>query len=85
MQRLEWKDIRFDVGIIEIHAGKAKTARLRTFPILDNLRQWFLPHRPGRSGAGQGWKNRSTRAVGGMKEEYNGGARIGFAKRGGHA
>jgi integrase len=45
IQRLEWKDIRFDDGIIEIHAGKAKTASRRTVPILDNLRQWLMPHR----------------------------------------
>ena len=26
IQRLDWKDVRFDAGIIEIHAGNAKTA-----------------------------------------------------------
>ena len=43
IQRLEWRDIRFDDGIVEIHAAKAKTASRRTVPILDNLRQWLLP------------------------------------------
>jgi integrase len=43
IQRLDWQDIRFDDGIIEIHASKAKTASRRTVPILDNLRQWLLP------------------------------------------
>lgn len=45
IQRLDWKDVRFDDGIIEIHASKAKTASRRTVPILDNLRQWLLPRR----------------------------------------
>ena len=44
IQRLEWTDIQFDAGIIEIRAAKAKTASRRTVPILDNLRAWLLPH-----------------------------------------
>jgi len=45
IQRLEWRDIQFDAGIIEIRAAKAKTASRRTVPILDNLRAWLLLHR----------------------------------------
>jgi integrase len=45
IQRLEWTDIHFDGGIIEIRAAKAKTASRRTVPILDNLRAWLWPHR----------------------------------------
>jgi len=45
IQRLEWKDIRFEDGIIEIHAAKAKTASRRTVPMLDNLRLWLMAHR----------------------------------------
>lgn len=45
IQRLEWKDIRFEDGIIELHAAKARTASRRTVPMLDNLRLWLLPHR----------------------------------------
>jgi integrase len=41
IQRLDWKDVRFDAGIIEIHAGNAKTATRRTVPILPNLRAWL--------------------------------------------
>jgi integrase len=41
IQRLDWKDVRFDAGIIEIHAGNAKTATRRTVPILPNLRGWL--------------------------------------------
>ena len=42
IQRLEWEDIQFDAGIVEIRAAKAKTASRRTVPILDNLRAWLL-------------------------------------------
>ena len=42
IQRLEWADIQFDAGIVEIRAAKAKTASRRTVPILDNLRAWLL-------------------------------------------
>jgi integrase len=45
IQRLDWQDIHFDAGIVEIPAKKAKTASRRTVPILDNLRAWLLPHR----------------------------------------
>jgi integrase len=41
IQRLDWKDLRFDAEIIEIHAGNAKTATRRTVPILPNLRAWL--------------------------------------------
>ena len=43
IQRLAWKDIHFDDGIIEIRAANAKTASRRTLPVLDNLRQWLIP------------------------------------------
>jgi len=45
IQRLEWTDIHFDEGIVEIRAAKAKTASRRTLPILENLRAWLLPYR----------------------------------------
>jgi len=45
IQRLEWKDVRFDDGIIEIGASKAKTASRRLVPILPNLKEWLLDYR----------------------------------------
>lgn len=45
IQRLEWNDLKFDAGIIEIRAAKAKTASRRTVPILDNLRVWLSKKR----------------------------------------
>lgn len=43
--RLEWKDIRFADGIIEIRPAKAKTASRRTIPMLDSLKAWLEPFR----------------------------------------
>ncbi len=45
IQRLDWADIKFEDGIIEIRASKAKTASRRTIPILDNLKSWLLLYR----------------------------------------
>ena len=45
IQRLDWRDIQFDAGIVEIRAAKAKTASRRTVPLLDNLRAWLEPQR----------------------------------------
>ena len=56
IQRLHWTDLRFEDGIIEIQAGKAKTASRRTIPILDNLREWLLPYRK-ESGLVCGYRN----------------------------
>jgi len=45
IQRLDWHDVRFEDGIVEVHAKKAKTASRRTVPIVDGLKAWLLPHR----------------------------------------
>lgn len=45
IQRLEWKDVRFDEGHIEIRASKAKTASRRLVPILPTLKEWLLKFR----------------------------------------
>jgi integrase len=45
IQRLDWRDIHFDEGIIEIRASKAKTASRRIVPIADNLREWLQAKR----------------------------------------
>jgi integrase len=45
IQRLEWKDVRFEDGMIEISASKSKTASRRLVPILPNLNEWLLKHR----------------------------------------
>jgi integrase len=45
IQRLEWRDVRFDEGTIEIHASKAKTASRRLVPIVPVLKEWLLKYR----------------------------------------
>lgn len=41
--RLEWSAINFELGIIEIRAGQAKTASRRIVPVSENLRAWIAP------------------------------------------
>jgi integrase len=45
LERLDWKDIHFDAGLIEVTAAKSKTARRRFVRIEPNLREWLLPVR----------------------------------------
>jgi integrase len=41
--RLEWSDVRFAQGVIEVAAAKAKTASRRLVPICRTLHQWLAP------------------------------------------
>src|SRR4029453_1538314 len=43
--RLDWRDIHFDAGLIQVTAAKSKTARRRFVQIQSNLREWLLPVR----------------------------------------
>ncbi|HVM61350.1 MAG TPA: tyrosine-type recombinase/integrase [Verrucomicrobiae bacterium] len=43
--RLEWEDVRFDQGFVEVKAKKAKTAQRRLVPIQPNLEAWLAPYR----------------------------------------
>ena len=45
IERLDWTEIRFEEGFIEIGASKAKTASRRLVPIVENLRQWLMQFR----------------------------------------
>jgi len=45
IMRLEWKDIRFEQGFIEVAAAKAKTASRRLMPLLPVLAEWLQPLR----------------------------------------
>jgi len=42
--RLEWEDIRFAQGFVEVKAKKAKTAQRRLVPIQPNLQAWLAPY-----------------------------------------
>ncbi|MFN5962005.1 MAG: hypothetical protein ACK5CW_11035, partial [Verrucomicrobiota bacterium] len=43
--RLNWSDIRWDRGLIEISASKAKTAARRLAILPPNLQAWLAPWR----------------------------------------
>jgi integrase len=55
--RLEWSEINFEKGHIEVKAGKAKTATPRLVPIQPNLAKWLEPYR---SSKGKLFKSRRT-------------------------
>jgi integrase len=43
IERLDWRDILWDRGFIEVKAAKAKTKARRLVPLLPNLRAWLEP------------------------------------------
>ena len=43
--RLEWREVNFESGLIEITASKAKTARRRLVKIEPNLALWLAPYK----------------------------------------
>ena len=45
IERLDWSEILWDRGYIEIKAAKAKTKARRLVPLLPNLRAWLEPIR----------------------------------------
>ena len=45
IMRLDWSDLRFEQGFIEVAAEKAKTASRRLVPLLPSLAAWLLPLR----------------------------------------
>jgi integrase len=45
IQRLDWSEIDFESGLIEVKAQKSKTAQRRHVTIQPNLREWLLPVR----------------------------------------
>jgi integrase len=45
LERLDWAEVDFDSGLIEVTAAKAKTATRRFVKIEPNLREWLMPLR----------------------------------------
>jgi len=45
IERLDWSEIDFESGLIEVKAEKSKTAMRRLVAMQPNLRAWLLPHR----------------------------------------
>ena len=48
--RLEWEDVNFARGYVQVGKAKAKTATRRLVPIQPNLEMWLAPYR-----AQSGW------------------------------
>lgn len=44
LQRVDWEEVRLDLGHVRVKASKAKSARNRIVPIPENLRAWITPH-----------------------------------------
>lgn len=44
VQKLDWAEVDFDGGYIEVKASKAKTARRRLVPVSANLAKWLKPY-----------------------------------------
>ena len=45
LERLDWSEIDFESGLIEVTAQKSKTAQRRFVTMQPNLREWLLPLR----------------------------------------
>ncbi len=45
LERLEWSDVDFEGGYIQVRARHAKTASRRLVPMQENLRQWLSNYR----------------------------------------
>ena len=45
IERLDWSEIDFESGLIEVTAQNAKTAQRRLVTMQPNLREWLLPLR----------------------------------------
>lgn len=43
ISKLDWQNVDFESGHIEVSAAKSKTRRRRIVPILDSLRAWITP------------------------------------------
>jgi integrase len=42
--RLDWREVRFEQGLVEVTAAKAKTATRRVVPLCDAARAWLAPY-----------------------------------------
>jgi integrase len=51
IERLDWAQVDFESGLIEVKARHSKTARRRLVTMQPNLRAWLAPYRARRRGA----------------------------------
>jgi integrase len=54
LHRLDWREIDFESGLIEVKAAKSKTAQRRFVTMQPNLREWLLPLRQHRGSVTSG-------------------------------
>ncbi len=45
IERLEWSQVDFDAGVIEVKASKSKTASRRMVAMQPNFCEWLTPYR----------------------------------------
>ena len=45
LERLDWSEVDFESGLVEVKAAKSKTAQRRFVTMQPNLREWLLPVR----------------------------------------
>jgi integrase len=65
--RLEWSDVNFARGHIQVAKGKSKTATRRLVPIQPNLMRWLSPYR-GRSGLVFASEHAASRSIAQAKD-----------------
>ncbi len=82
LERLDWQELNFEDGLIEVTARKAKTARRRFVRMQPNLREWLLPLRQHKGGVvGDDFRTLfdAARAAAGIVEWPDNALRHGFA------
>ena len=83
IERLDWKEIDFESGLIEVTAKNSKTARRRHVTMQPNLREWLLPLRKHKGKVTPGENFRllfeQARAAAGIVEWPENALRHGFA------
>jgi integrase len=83
LERLDWSEIDFESGLIEVKAAKSKTAQRRFVTIQPNLREWLLPLRQhkGNVTPGNGFRQsfEQARKAAGIKEWPENALRHSFA------
>lgn len=73
IERLDWREVDLDSGLIEVKAAKSKTASRRIVTMLPNLQRWLEPYRIRRGGicpAGLRKKLEADRAKAGLLENW---------------
>jgi integrase len=45
LEKLDWSEVDFESGLIQVTAEKSKTAKRRFVTLQPNLREWLLPYR----------------------------------------